>query len=155
MYRVFFSGPKKVIRDCEILMDGIESSFLSFLCSPPGPQHPNTHFRSLIIPNVPFSMACVLFGCRRYSGAPSSLRQVIRGSGCPWALQNRLAFSPSLATTSPDDSSSLMSGGTEIDQFSRCSVYRRSRMALHPAGIDRKLLLGRLSAMPAQLLHNL
>lgn len=115
----------------------------------------NTHFGSLIIRNVPFSMACVLFGCRRYSGAPSSLRQVIRGSGCPWALQNRLAFSPSLATTSPDDSSSLMSGGTEIDQFSRCSVYRRSRMALHPAGIDRKLLLGRLSAMPAQLLHNL
>lgn len=70
-----------------------------------------------LITYLPFSIAFVWFACRMYSGAPSSRRQVIRGSGLPWALQYRLASSPSLVTTSPVDSSSLMSGGTEIDQF--------------------------------------
>lgn len=46
------------------------------------------------------------------NGAPSFLRHVIRGTGCPLALQYNEAFSPSFIVTSLEDSSSKISGGT-------------------------------------------
>lgn len=46
---------------------------------------------------------------------PSSLRHVILGFGWPLALQYSNASSPSFTVTSLDDVSSVISGGTEIE----------------------------------------
>lgn len=45
--------------------------------------------------------------------SPSSLRQMTRGVGCPVALHTSVASSPSCTDMSVEDSSFIMSGGTE------------------------------------------
>lgn len=50
-------------------------------------------------------------------GWPSSLRQVIRGGGCPVARHHSVAFSPSVTERSPLVSSYTISGGTGTSKY--------------------------------------
>lgn len=57
--------------------------------------------------------------------SPSSLRQMTRGGGCPVALHTSVASSPSCTAMSVEDSSFIMSGGTEKGK--KKEHYRREK----------------------------